>query len=250
MAFSASDVNSIVNGTLVDKSSQETEAKKKDNTLGKEAFLQLLVTQMKYQDPLNPADDTDFIAQLAQFSSLEQLQNLNQSFSDTGALNMVGKTATVKWEDSDGRERTVTGVVDFVTKQGSKMKVSIDGKLYDAEDVSSIYDDMYIVSKKLPTVEAQDAVYSKDKPEDVVISLDLGKDEYAASGVAVLIGDTTIDSKYLKYNDGKLTIDKEAMKDLEPGLYKVAFVFSNAIYTTVADKVTLEVKEPEAAESE
>ena len=54
---------------------------------------------------------------------------------------MVGKTATVKWEDSDGRERTVTGVVDYVTKQGSKMKVSIDGKLYDAEDVSSIYDE-------------------------------------------------------------------------------------------------------------
>lgn len=247
MAFSASDVNSIVNGKYVDASSQETEAKKsKDNTLGKEAFLQLLVTQMKYQDPLNPADDTDFIAQLAQFSSLEQLQNLNQSFSDTGALNMVGKTATVKWEDSDGRERTVTGVVDFVTKQGSKMKVSIGGKLYDAEDVSSIYDDMYIVSKKLPTVQEQNAVYSKDEPEDVVISLDLGKDEYEASGVAVLIGDKTIDSKYLKYNDGELTIDKEAMKDLEPGLYRVAFVFSNAVYTTITDKVTLDVKAPAA----
>ena len=63
MAFSTSDINSIVDGKVVDKSSQETEKAKKssDNTLGKEAFLQLLVTQMKYQDPLNPADDTDFI---------------------------------------------------------------------------------------------------------------------------------------------------------------------------------------------
>ena len=97
-----------------------------------------------------------------------------------------------------------------------------------------------------PTVEAQEAVYSKDNPEDVVISLDLGKDEYEASGVAVLIGDNQIDSKHLKYIDGELTIDKEAMKDLEPGLYKVAFVFANQAYTTITDKVTLEVKAPGA----
>jgi|SRR5471030_2395464 len=49
------------------------------STLGKDAFLQLLVTQMKNQDPLSPQDNTAFVAQLAQFSSVEQLQNLNTS---------------------------------------------------------------------------------------------------------------------------------------------------------------------------
>lgn len=244
MDLGPSDINSIVDGKLVDKSSQETESAKKssNNTLGKEAFLQLLVTQMKYQDPLNPADDTDFIAQLAQFSSLEQLQNLNQSFSETGALNMVGKTATVIMEDASGNEREVTGVVDFVTRSGGKMKVSINGNLYDAEDVTSVYDETYIISQKLPTVEAQEAVFSLNDPEDIVISLTLGEDEYEASSVAVLIGDMNVDSQYLDYKDGKLTIDKEAMKGLEAGLYKVAFVFGNQDYTTITDKVTLQVK--------
>lgn len=244
LKLGTSDINSIVDGKLVDNSSQETEKSKKskDNSLGKEAFLQLLVTQMKYQDPLNPADDTDFIAQLAQFSSLEQLQNLNQSFSDTGAMNMVGKTATVSWEDSSGKERTVTGVVDYVTRTANKMKVSIGGSLYDAEDVTSIYDETYVISKKRPTVEAQNALYHLNAPEDVVISLTLGEDEYEATGVAVLIGDTTIDSQYLHYNDGKLTIDKEAMKDLAAGVYNMAFVFGNQEYTTITDKVTLEVR--------
>ena len=47
-------------------------------TMGKEAFLKLLITQLQYQDPMNPADSTEFTAQLAQFSSLEQLQSMNE----------------------------------------------------------------------------------------------------------------------------------------------------------------------------
>ena len=53
--------------------------KKKGNDLDKDAFLRLLTTQLSHQDPLNPMEDREFIAQLAQFSSLEQMQNLNQS---------------------------------------------------------------------------------------------------------------------------------------------------------------------------
>ncbi len=50
-------------------------------TVGKEDFLKLLVTQLRYQDPLQPEDPKEFVAQLAQFSSLEQQINLNQNFS-------------------------------------------------------------------------------------------------------------------------------------------------------------------------
>ena len=71
-------------------------------TLGKDDFLKLLVTQLQNQDPLNPADSTEFISQLAQFSSLEQLSNVNdnlkivqlfdQSINNSQAVNFVGKT--------------------------------------------------------------------------------------------------------------------------------------------------------------
>lgn len=62
----------------------QSAVKKSGNAdLGKDAFLQLLVTQLKHQDPLNPMDDKEFVAQLAQFTSLEQLMGIN-----TGVTSM------------------------------------------------------------------------------------------------------------------------------------------------------------------
>lgn len=75
--------------------------RKTDDTVGKDAFLQLLITQMRYQDPLSPMDNQAFLAQLAQFSSLEQMQQLNQtvessllfsqSQANNGATALIGK---------------------------------------------------------------------------------------------------------------------------------------------------------------
>ncbi|WP_051430799.1 flagellar hook assembly protein FlgD [Thermicanus aegyptius] len=52
------------------------------NTLGQDAFLQILVAQLKYQDPLQPMQDRDFIAQMATFSSVQQLIQLNQAVAE------------------------------------------------------------------------------------------------------------------------------------------------------------------------
>ena len=59
-------------------------AKPKANSLGKDAFLQLLVTQMTHQDPTQPKADGEFIAQLAQFSSLEQLTEMQKTLTKIG----------------------------------------------------------------------------------------------------------------------------------------------------------------------
>ena len=74
--------------------------------LGKEDFLNLLITQLQNQDPLNPTDSTEFTAQLAQFSSLEQLSNVNDnleqlqdfqaSINNSQAVTLIGKEITAK----------------------------------------------------------------------------------------------------------------------------------------------------------
>lgn len=82
----------------------QTTVTSNDNIMGKDDFLNLLVAQLEAQDPLNPMDSTGFTAQLAQFSSLEQLQNINIALSDIGtsqsvltssqAVGFIGKTIT------------------------------------------------------------------------------------------------------------------------------------------------------------
>lgn len=61
----------------------------KKNDLDKDAFLKLLTTQLANQDPLNPMEDREFIAQLAQFSSLEQMQNINKNIEIMGEEMLV-----------------------------------------------------------------------------------------------------------------------------------------------------------------
>lgn len=69
-------------------------AKAPSSEMDKDAFLKLLIAQMKYQDPLNPMDDKEFVAQLAQFSALEQMQNLNQAYAKSQAYGMIGRMVT------------------------------------------------------------------------------------------------------------------------------------------------------------
>jgi flagellar basal-body rod modification protein FlgD len=60
-----------------------------NSTLGKDEFLNLLVTQLRYQDPMEPMKDTEFVAQLAQFSSLEQLSSINSSLDSSSQLDYI-----------------------------------------------------------------------------------------------------------------------------------------------------------------
>jgi len=103
------------------------------SSLGKDEFLQLLVTQMQYQDPLNPTSDTEFIAQMAQFSSLEQMQNLNTSFSQYKAYSLVGQDITASVNGS-----IVEGVVDEVRLQSDGQYAVIGDTLVNVNKITKV----------------------------------------------------------------------------------------------------------------
>ena len=235
------DTAAVNNGKVVDNdaiSTTKTSVKGSSN-LGKDAFLQLLVAQMKYQDPLEPSSDTEWIAQLAQFSSLEEMQNMSSTLSNTQAFTMVGKTVNVV---SDGK--TIEGVVDSVTVKGNTAYVCIDGNSYKASDVTAVLGDSYMQKKYGPKVGKQEVTFEHDAPEDIKISLSLGEGNYAASGLYVAINNKLIDGSNLEYDDknGILTIKKEALFGLEGGKkYDISFIFDDASSTTISGNVSLQV---------
>jgi len=79
----------MVDGIGAATGNQNTTAAKGKSQLGKDDFLKLMMAQMKYQDPMNPMDGTAFSAQLAQFSSLEQLTNINTSLTQSINANLM-----------------------------------------------------------------------------------------------------------------------------------------------------------------
>ena len=141
------DVNSV-NAIVKDGKVTNLEADKavKNTTTGydKDSFMQILVAQMKYQDPLEPTSNTEYIAQYAQFTQVEQLSNMANAMALSRASEMVGKTVLVQSTNPDtGKTVEVTGVVDYVTYSGNKAYLSINGTNYDIESVAQVYDPEY-----------------------------------------------------------------------------------------------------------
>jgi flagellar basal-body rod modification protein FlgD len=99
-----------------------------NSDLDRQAFLNLLMTQLKFQDPLNPMDDRDMMAQMAQFSALEQMQNLNETFERSQAFTMIGREVDFGFRHAvSGEWVEGHGVVQAVTKQGREIFVFVDG---------------------------------------------------------------------------------------------------------------------------
>jgi flagellar basal-body rod modification protein FlgD len=115
--------------------------------LDRSAFLNLLITQLRHQDPLNPMDDRDFIAQMAQFSTLEQMMNLNNTFERTQAFGMIGKIIDAEffcphaeeWVEIDGR------FVTAVRRQGDTVFLVVMGE--DGRPIDVPFDAVFNVSE-------------------------------------------------------------------------------------------------------
>lgn len=115
---------------------------KKTQDLGKDDFLKLLITQLEHQDPLRPMEDREFIAQMAQFSALEQMIAMNKSMGDLKKFSMMerlnsilGKTVKV-FDPKTSKE--IVGTVTEVNLVFQEPRVRIGNQLFKAEDIIGI----------------------------------------------------------------------------------------------------------------
>ncbi len=138
----------IINNIQSNKTNTSYTSTKKDTMgtdLDKDAFLQLLVTQMQYQDPLNPGDSTEYMSQLAQYSSLEATMNISTTLDKGNGLNLVGQYVIMNTTDSAGNTDMISGLVEYATVKDGEVLLSINDTYYPASDLDSVVDyDYYL----------------------------------------------------------------------------------------------------------
>mgnify|MGYP006301725481 CR=1 FL=1 len=146
--------------------------------LDKDAFLNLLVTQLTHQDPLQPMEDKQFIAQMAQFSTLEQINNMSDGMGKmanelAGMTNMVSRNNALSLlgmvVEIDDNGMPVVGRVQQVSG-GETHKLRVNGRFYDYDSVRSVgFDELLPVNPASVRTPKEDESGTGAPPHDTTI---------------------------------------------------------------------------------
>lgn len=137
------DGSSIYNGVKVDTPYE----KKEDKGVKVEDFLNLMIAQLSNQDFMNPTDDTQYVTQMAQFATMQSMQELSHYSQTSYVANLVGKQVTVASLGLGGGVSKDIGLVSSVNLSGDKRTITVNGKQYELSQIMSIADSQLAVSK-------------------------------------------------------------------------------------------------------
>ena len=214
------------------------------NKLGKDSFLKLLCAQMENQDPMQPQSNTEWVSQLATYSTLEQMQNMNAVMTNSQAFGLIGQDVIVATKNADGKESTISGKVDFVSVKGNKSYLSIDGNLYPSSDLQSIINPDYIKGNVIPKVENKELKFNKDHPEVMKFQVHMGQGAGKATGLALSINGNDIPAKNFTIDgDGIVNVYPDAFKDLKKGHYQIDVKFNNDFGTHSTTNLSVTISE-------
>ncbi|HIZ27952.1 MAG TPA: flagellar hook capping protein [Candidatus Adamsella sp.] len=142
MQSSSSIENTLTN---IKNNTAKVNAENAKNNVGRteldqNAFLQLLMVQLQNQDPMNPTDNQEFIAQQAQFTQVTELQKLNETLTASNSLlqasSLIGKEVTLI--DPNNTSQRITGIVEGAIYTGQEAGITINGKNYPLGLIESI----------------------------------------------------------------------------------------------------------------
>lgn len=124
-------INAAANATAQYQAAQQ-KATGAAQKLGSQDFLNLMMKQLQYQDPMDPVSNTEFIAQQAQFSQLETSNTMSANIASNNgisqALSLVGKKVTLT--DPDNKNKTISGTVSSASINGKDSSIMVNGKSY------------------------------------------------------------------------------------------------------------------------
>lgn len=166
--MSAQDrMNSVMQANESNKKNKTGEAGEK-NALGKDSFLKLLVTELRHQDPTKPMEDKEFIAQMAQFSTLEQMSNMNKEIKNLLGSSRASEAYGILGREVDTfdtvKKTRVSGVVTSVFFKGEELMLKIGAEEVPMKNVHSV-----------------NAAVEKNSSLPINVNLDKGKSGYSDS---------------------------------------------------------------------
>lgn len=137
-------IQQVTDGKIVETTTSSKTSTEDGSTLDKMDFLNLLVAEMQYQDPLEPSSNTDYVAQLATFSQVEGIEDMKDSVTNLQANNLVGKYVMLNVTSTSGITNTISGTVDYIEYKSGTPYLSVNGSTYSIDDLYMVADDEYI----------------------------------------------------------------------------------------------------------
>lgn len=152
MAITAIVENGKVLNTGTSSNTTGKTKEDKANPVNEDMFLQLLVAEMKYQDPMEPTSNTEWISQYATFTQVQKQSDMQQSLKQMEANNLVGKQVIMKSVNSaTGETKFVSGQVDYMYVENGEIYLSINDKLFDIKELDTVVDKEYMNAITLAT---------------------------------------------------------------------------------------------------